>query len=111
MNAFGALDGFVQALTPAHLGWGALGDTLGTAVGVLPGIGPALTVALLLPTTYGLEPTSVFITFAGIYYGGILVVASVGAWDVHRATGDIPALAAVGLLGFGLRAPVARWRQ
>ena len=45
--------------------------TIGTAVGVLPGIGPALTVALLLPVTYKLEPTSAFIMFAGIYYGGM----------------------------------------
>ena len=45
--------------------------TLGTAVGVLPGIGPALTVALLLPATYGLDPTAAFIMFAGIYYGGM----------------------------------------
>jgi len=44
---------------------------LGTAVGVLPGIGPALTVALLLPVTYTLEPISAFIMFAGIYYGGM----------------------------------------
>ena len=72
MSAWTALaDGFAQALTPAHLGWGALGVTLGTAVGVLPGIGPALTVALLLPATYGLDPTSAFIMFAGIYYGGM----------------------------------------
>jgi len=72
MTAWSALaEGFVQALTPAHLAWGALGVTLGTAVGVLPGIGPALTVALLLPATYGLDPTSAFIMFAGIYYGGM----------------------------------------
>ena len=45
--------------------------TLGTAVGVLPGIGPALTVALLLPVTYALDPTPAFIMFAGIYYGGM----------------------------------------
>jgi putative tricarboxylic transport membrane protein len=44
---------------------------LGTAVGVLPGIGPAMTVALLLPITYVLEPTGAFIMFAGIYYGGM----------------------------------------
>ena len=44
---------------------------LGTAVGVLPGIGPAMTVALLLPITYVLEPTAAFIMFAGIYYGGM----------------------------------------
>ena len=45
--------------------------TLGTIVGVLPGIGPALTVALLLPVTYGLDPTAAFIMFAGIYYGAM----------------------------------------
>ena len=45
--------------------------TIGTAIGVLPGIGPALTVALLLPVTYNLEPTSAFIMFAGIYYGAM----------------------------------------
>src|SRR6185503_19489494 len=38
---------------------------------VLPGIGPALTVALLLPVTYSLDPTAAFIMFAGIYYGGM----------------------------------------
>ncbi|MGH9345839.1 MAG: tripartite tricarboxylate transporter permease, partial [Vicinamibacterales bacterium] len=41
--------GFASALSPAHLAWALVGVTLGTAVGVLPGIGPALTVALLLP--------------------------------------------------------------
>ncbi|MGE0360307.1 MAG: tripartite tricarboxylate transporter permease [Vicinamibacterales bacterium] len=72
MNALGSLwEGFQLALTPAHLGWGLVGVTLGTAVGVLPGIGPALTVALLLPATYGLDPTAAFIMFAGIYYGGM----------------------------------------
>jgi putative tricarboxylic transport membrane protein len=44
---------------------------LGTFVGVLPGIGPAMAVALLLPVTFGLEPTPAFIMFAGIYYGGM----------------------------------------
>ncbi|HWP35831.1 MAG TPA: tripartite tricarboxylate transporter permease [Thermodesulfobacteriota bacterium] len=63
--------GFAVALTPANLLWALAGVTLGTAVGVLPGIGPALTVALLLPVTFRLEPTSAFIMFAGIYYGGM----------------------------------------
>src|ERR687894_2049619 len=63
--------GFAVALTPINLFWSALGVTVGTAVGVLPGIGPALTVALLLPVTYNLEPTSAFIMFAGIYYGAM----------------------------------------
>jgi putative tricarboxylic transport membrane protein len=48
-----------------------IGVVLGTAVGVLPGIGPALTVALLLPVTYGLDPAGSLIMFAGIYYGGM----------------------------------------
>src|SRR5829696_2532823 len=64
-------NGFAVALTPAHLLWSLAGVTLGTAVGVLPGIGPALTVALLLPVTYSLDPTAAFIMFAGIYYGAM----------------------------------------
>ena len=63
--------GFAGALTLPHLAWALAGVTLGTAVGVLPGIGPALTVALLLPATFTLEPTSAFIMFAGIYYGAM----------------------------------------
>src|SRR5215203_1893029 len=65
------LNGFATALTPVNLGWAALGVILGTAVGVLPGIGPAMTVALLLPVTYGLDPTAAFIMCAGIFYGGM----------------------------------------
>src|SRR5690349_14444713 len=65
------MDGFATALTPMNLLYAFIGVLLGTAVGVLPGIGPALTVALLLPVTFHLEPTSAFIMFAGIYYGGM----------------------------------------
>jgi putative tricarboxylic transport membrane protein len=64
-------EGFAGALTPAHLAWAFAGVTLGTAVGVLPGIGPALTVALLLPVTFSLDPVSAFIMFGGIYYGAM----------------------------------------
>ena len=63
--------GFASALTPSHLAWAFAGVTLGTAVGVLPGIGPALTVALLLPITFTLDPVSAFIMFGGIYYGAM----------------------------------------
>lgn len=65
------LGGLQDALTPMNLMWAAIGVLLGTFVGVLPGIGPAMAVALLLPVTYGLEPTQAFIMFAGIYYGGM----------------------------------------
>jgi putative tricarboxylic transport membrane protein len=63
--------GFAVAITPVNLFWALVGVSLGTAVGVLPGIGPALTVALLLPVTFNLDPTAAFIMFAGIYYGGM----------------------------------------
>src|SRR5688500_12608161 len=65
------LDGFATAATPTNLLYALIGVLLGTAVGVLPGLGPAMTVALLLPVTYALEPTSALIMFAGIYYGGM----------------------------------------
>jgi putative tricarboxylic transport membrane protein len=65
------LGGLQAALTPENLLYAAVGVLLGTFVGVLPGIGPAMAVALLLPVTYGLEPTPAFIMFAGIYYGGM----------------------------------------
>ena len=54
-----------------NLLWGFVGVTLGTAIGVLPGVGPALTVAMLLPFTAKLDPTGALIMFAGIYYGAM----------------------------------------
>ncbi|WP_431710312.1 tripartite tricarboxylate transporter permease [Glutamicibacter uratoxydans] len=65
------LEGFSQALTPMNLLWVLLGALLGTAVGVLPGLGSAMAVALLLPITFSLDPTAAFIMFAGVYYGGL----------------------------------------
>ena len=65
------LDGFATAATPTNLLYALIGVLLGTAVGVLPGLGPAMTVALLLPVTFALPPASAFIMFAGIYYGGM----------------------------------------
>lgn len=63
------MHGFANALSPVTLLYGVLGCFLGTLVGVLPGIGPALTIALLLPLTYHVPATSMFVMFAGIYYG------------------------------------------
>ena len=65
------LQGFVTAGTPINLLWALLGCTLGTAVGVLPGIGPATAVAMLLPITAKVDPTASMIFFAGIYYGAM----------------------------------------
>lgn len=65
------MQGLVVAMQPMNLFYALIGVTLGTAVGVLPGIGPALTVALLLPVTYQLDPAGSLIMFAGIYYGGM----------------------------------------
>jgi putative tricarboxylic transport membrane protein len=61
--------GFSVALSPNNLGFGLLGVLIGTAVGVLPGLGPSVAIALLLPLTFGLDPTTAFILFGGIYYG------------------------------------------
>ncbi|MDY0883052.1 tripartite tricarboxylate transporter permease [Dongia soli] len=65
------LQGLGVAVEPSNLLFALVGVTLGTAVGVLPGIGPALTVALLLPVTFKLDPAGSLIMFAGIYYGGM----------------------------------------
>jgi putative tricarboxylic transport membrane protein len=66
-NLTNLLNGFGDVLTPVNLLLALLGVTLGTAVGVLPGIGPAM----LLPITYDMEPIQAFIMFAGIFYGGM----------------------------------------
>ena len=72
VETFEALrSGFAAALSLTNLAWALAGVTLGTAVGVLPGIGPALTVAVLLPVTFTLDPISAFIMFGGIYYGAM----------------------------------------
>ena len=61
--------GFGTALTLSNLLYAFAGCLIGTLIGVLPGIGPIATLAMLLPTTYALEPTSALIMLAGIYYG------------------------------------------
>jgi len=61
--------GFAVALTPWNLVYAFLGAFIGTAIGVLPGLGPPATIALLLPVTYGMDPVSAVIMLAGIFYG------------------------------------------
>ncbi len=72
MDAFGGLlHGFSVALTPTNLFFGFLGAVIGTIVGILPGLGPLGTMALLLSLTYGMDPVSGMILFAGIYFGAM----------------------------------------
>ena len=65
------MGGFATALTPVNLMWAFVGCAIGTGIGVLPGLGPAVTVAMLLPITAQVEPTASMIFFAGIYYGAM----------------------------------------
>ena len=70
MDTFAALaHGMVVALQPMNLLFALIGVFLGTAVGVLPGIGPALTVALLLPVTYKLDPNHTMVLFSWNHFG------------------------------------------
>jgi putative tricarboxylic transport membrane protein len=118
VDLFGNLGlGFETALQPQNLLYCFIGVALGTAVGVLPGIGPTATIALLLPVTFNLEPVSALIMLAGIYYGAqyggsttaILInlpgesSAAVTAIDGHemaRAGRAGPALAAAAIGSF-----------
>jgi putative tricarboxylic transport membrane protein len=61
--------GFQTAVSPENLLYCFAGCVLGTLIGVLPGIGPLATISVLLPFTFGLEPTTALIMLAGIYYG------------------------------------------
>src|SRR5260370_26075601 len=63
------MQGFAVALQPANLLWCFVGVFLGTVVGVLPGLGPPATIAMLLPLTFSMNPTAAIIMLAGIYYG------------------------------------------
>jgi TctA family transporter len=61
--------GLQAALTPVNLFYCTVGVFVGTLIGVLPGLGPVATIAMLLPATFALPPVSALIMLAGIYYG------------------------------------------
>jgi putative tricarboxylic transport membrane protein len=63
------INGFAVCLQPINLWYTFVGVFLGTIIGVLPGIGPSATIALLIPVTFGMNPTSALIMMAGVYYG------------------------------------------
>ena len=68
----GLLQGFQIALSPVNLLWCLIGSILGTAVGVLPGLGPAATIALLLPVSMKMgSPVTAIILMSGIFYGAM----------------------------------------
>lgn len=109
--------GFSVAFTGQNLLYAFVGCLLGTLIGVLPGLGPLATIAMLLPVTYGLEPVSALIMLAGIYYGAqyggsttaILVnlpgesssvVTVIDGYQMARKGRAGPALAAAGLGSF-----------
>jgi TctA family transporter len=109
--------GFGVAVTPINLMYCFIGVVLGTMIGVLPGIGPVATIAMLLPATYALPPVSALIMLAGIYYGSqyggsttaILVnlpgesasvVTTIDGYQMARQGRAGPALAAAGLGSF-----------
>jgi TctA family transporter len=111
------MTGFGVAFTPINLMYAFVGCLLGTLIGVLPGIGPIATIAMLLPATYALPPVSALIMLAGIYYGAqyggsttaILVnlpgesssvVTVIDGYQMARKGRAGPALAAAGLGSF-----------
>jgi TctA family transporter len=109
--------GFATALSPANVFWCFVGVFLGTLVGVLPGIGPTATMAMLLPITFTFEPVTALIMLAGIYYGAqyggsttaILInlpgetssaVTAIDGHEMARSGRAGPALAAAALGSF-----------
>lgn len=118
MDLFNNLSlGFGVAFTLQNLAYAFIGCLLGTVIGVLPGIGPLATIAMLLPATYALPPVAALIMLAGIYYGAqyggsttaILVnlpgesssvVTVIDGYQMARNGRAGPALAAAGLGSF-----------
>ena len=65
----GILHGLAVALVPIHLMYTLIGVFIGTMISHLPGIGPSAGIALLIPVTFGMDPTAALMMLAGIYYG------------------------------------------
>ena len=63
--------GLDVALTPLNIMWVFIGGLLGTVIGMLPGLGPATGVAVLIPITYGMNPGTALITMCAVYYGAM----------------------------------------
>lgn len=63
--------GFQTAFSWTNILWVFIGGTLGTIIGMLPGLGPATGVAILIPITFGMNPATALITMAAVYYGAM----------------------------------------
>ncbi len=111
------MHGFSVALLPENVLYCFIGALLGTVIGVLPGIGPLATIAMLLPITFSLSPIASLVMLAGIYYGSqyggsttaILInlpgestsaVTTIDGYKMARQGRAGPALAAAGLGSF-----------
>lgn len=118
--------GFATALSPANVMYAFVGVSIGTIVGVLPGIGAVTAIALLIPLSFGLNPISGLILLAGVYYGTMYggaitsvllrtpgevshVVTSIDGYEMARRGRAGPALAsaAVGSFAAGTLSTVA----
>src|SRR5512145_952825 len=107
--------GFGIALTPENILYCFLGALLGTVVGVMPGLGPITAIAILLPATYNMAPTTAVIMLCGMYYGAtyggsttsILIntpgeaSAAVGGLDGYQRAGQGRAKAALATAAIG----------
>jgi len=67
----GMLNGIGAILIPVNIGMVLFGCFMGSLIGMMPGLGPITAVALMIPVTYGLDPTSGMVLLAGVYYGAI----------------------------------------
>jgi putative tricarboxylic transport membrane protein len=109
--------GFGVAFTPENLMYALIGCVLGTVIGVLPGLGPTATIAMLMPVTFALHPLAALIMLSGIYYGSqyggsttaILVnlpgesssvITALDGYQMARNGRAGPALAAAGIGSF-----------
>ncbi|HSV82285.1 MAG TPA: tripartite tricarboxylate transporter permease [Ramlibacter sp.] len=114
--------GFETALSLQNLFYAFVGCLLGTLIGVLPGLGPSTTIAML-PITYSLQPVAALIMLAGIYYGSqyggsigvwvkllkvpcrflypaILVFCCIGVYSINNNVFDVFMTAGFGLVGY-----------
>jgi putative tricarboxylic transport membrane protein len=65
------MQGLAVAMMPLNILWIIIGGLLGTIIGMLPGLGPATGVAILIPITYGMNPATALITMCAVYYGAM----------------------------------------